>query len=78
MTKITNRFISFQEDKYKVMRNLIALCTMTQEEYDISCDHELTPEERKQLDEMVTKGLLIKKEGSYCLSEFTENAFSSL
>ena len=76
MTKITNNFISFQGDKDKVMRNLIALSTMTQEMYDQFCDHELTLEERKQLDEMVTKGLLIKKEESYYLSEFAENSFS--
>ena len=75
MTKIKKRLCSFPyiakeplEDT--VRRNALMALTMTQEEFDCFCDHDITDEEKSIIDDMATKGMFVKdNDGAYCLTD---------
>ena len=77
VTRIKGRLCAFSGGKPEttevtLLRNFMALTTMSQEQYNDICDHEITDDER-QLIQGKFRILFIEENGEYYLSPFGES-----
>lgn len=78
VTRIKGRLCAFSGGKPEttevtLLRNFMAIATMTQEQYNDICDHEITDDERQLIKGKFRILLIEEKNGEYYLSPFGES-----